>query len=507
MYGPRAAMLVNAGASIWGAGLSLVSAPLFVHMLGIETYGLIGLFATIQVLCSIFEFGLGPAFTRELSRLAEKPADIARTACFARYLEISVWCMAILIGAIFFLCAPFVALNWLNLGMMNSTDAVAALQLGAFVAFVQFPSSFYMSGLAGQQRLVLLGTISFPYAALRTLGILIGLWLIAPTVQVYFTLLAILTAANTLALRTLFWRGVPRDRKGGSTDYNHLREFLCITVGTSAVSMTGLVLTQADKLIASKYLPLDQFGYYILAASLAQGLSLVVGPISGTTFPRLSQSANRSDMTQLTEIYHAGTQMLVVAVVPLAAVFALFSSEILLAWTGNPAAVESSGKILSILACANGISGILALLYYLELSQGRTAPAIVSHVLSIVVLLPVTYFLILRFGAIGAAGGWLLHNLGMLVFRPPVTHLRLPKADQASWFTQDVGPVILAVTVAGICLKAMLVFPPSRGWILVLLGAVWLTLVIVAGFAAWRVRSSARAGWQALNHWSNDLSR
>ena len=345
MHGPRTALLVNAGASIWGAGLSLISAPLFVHVLGIESYGFIGLFTTIQVVCTLFEFGLGPAFTRELARLAQRPAGIEKSARFARCLEIAVWCVAGLIGVTLYFGAPFLVRNWVNLQSMQSSDAVAALHLAAIVVSFQFPANFYMSGIAGQQHLVLLGTVSFPYAIFRTLGILTGLWFFGPSIQVYFILLMILTIANTLALRSLFWRGSTVTASAGSTDFHHLREFLRITIGTSAVSVTGLILTQADKLVASKFLPLDQFGYYILAASLAQGLGLIAGPISGTTFPRLAMLADRSDTTRLTEVYHAATQILIVAVVPLAAVFALYSPQLLLAWTGSPATVANSATI------------------------------------------------------------------------------------------------------------------------------------------------------------------
>jgi len=56
------------------------------------------------------------------------------------------------------------------------------------------------------------------------------------------------------------------------------------------VGICTAILTQEDKIVLSRLLPLDAFGYYTLAATLAAGLMLIVGPIVNLAFPRTNHT-------------------------------------------------------------------------------------------------------------------------------------------------------------------------------------------------------------------------
>lgn len=69
----RRALGVSLASRIWGAGLGILAVPIYVRILGIESYGLIGLFASLQVLISFLDFGLGTTMVREFGRLCTAP--------------------------------------------------------------------------------------------------------------------------------------------------------------------------------------------------------------------------------------------------------------------------------------------------------------------------------------------------------------------------------------------------------------------------------------------------
>jgi O-antigen/teichoic acid export membrane protein len=68
--------------------------------------------------------------------------------------------------------------------------------------------------------------------------------------------------------------------------------------------MTGIaalttILTQLDKVILSKMLTLESFGYYTLVFSLASILSQLVTPVSSALFPKFSQIVAGGERTEL----------------------------------------------------------------------------------------------------------------------------------------------------------------------------------------------------------------
>lgn len=59
-----------------------------------------------------------------------------------------------------------------------------------------------------------------------------------------------------------------------------------------------------DKVILSKMLTLESFGYYILASGVASVVLLAVTPFFTAIFPRLSQLVMEDDKTGLKNLYH-----------------------------------------------------------------------------------------------------------------------------------------------------------------------------------------------------------
>ena len=62
-------------------------------------------------------------------------------------------------------------------------------------------------------------------------------------------------------------------------------------VGMGGTSIALLLLTQLDKVILSRALTLEMFGYYMLATSVAANLLRLVVPVQQAIFPRFSTLA------------------------------------------------------------------------------------------------------------------------------------------------------------------------------------------------------------------------
>ena len=263
----------------------------------------------------------------------------------------------------------------------------------------------------------------------------------------------------------------------------------------SAVSITGTILVHADKFLLSALLPLEQFGYYMLANALAGGINQLVGPVFGTMFPRLSQVAATGNRAAFSAIFHDTAQFLAVLVIPLAVLLALFPAEVLLAWTGNAVLADNSMRVLSLLAIANAMAGLANVLLMVEFADGRTQPAIWFQSLLIVLLPVLAYGLVPRYAALGGAMCWAILTGVMLFIRPVTSLARMPRSDLATWVLDDVARPLLSVVIIALGLRLLVPMPRSRPGLCCVLIAILAIQALVACRASRHVwRNVTRIG-------------
>ena len=80
--------------------------------------------------------------------------------------------------------------------------------------------------------------------------------------------------------------------------------------GVGAITLSLLLLLQADKLLASRWLPLADYGYYMLGATVANGLGVLSAPVFNTLLPRLAALAAGHDVARLTAEFRRGTRLM-----------------------------------------------------------------------------------------------------------------------------------------------------------------------------------------------------
>jgi O-antigen/teichoic acid export membrane protein len=206
-----------------------------------------------------------------------------------------------------------------------------------------------------------------------------------------------------------------------------------------------------DKIILSKMLSLEMFGYYSLASMVAMSLSRLFTPFYFSIYPRLTQLVSINDQNGLKQLYHKSCQFMSVLILPTAIVIALFSHEILLIWTQNPTAAEKSHLMVSFLVCGTAINGLMGLPYALQLAFGWTRLSFFKTLIAVILLVPLIIYMTTNYGATGAAIAWLVLNLGMFFFEIPIMHRRLLPKEKWRWYWQDVfTPLVACTIVAGI---------------------------------------------------------
>jgi len=444
-------IVANFAGSIWQALMALIFIPFYIKFMGIESWGLVGVFSTLLIVFGLLDLGLSSTLNREMARLSVLPRKEQEMRNLVRTLEVFYWIVAVLVGIIVVSLSPFIAHQWVKAGRLSPKTIEQAILIMGFVMALQMPVGFYSGGLMGLQKQVLLNAINVGISTLRGAGAVLILWLVSPTIQAFFLWQIVIGIINTFFLALFLWRRLPLGDNKAVFQKQLLKSIWRFTAGMSGITILAVILTQMDKVILSKMLSLEMFGYYMLASMVAMSLGRLFTPVFYSIYPRFTQLVAINDQDGLKRLYHKSCQFMAVLILPVAIVIALFSYEILLLWTQNPATAEKTHLLVSILICGTALNGLMNPPYALQLAFGWTKLSVFKNIIAVSILVPLIIYVTRRYGATGAASVWLVLNIGYVFFEIPIMHRRLLRKEKWRWYWQDVGvPLIAGLSFAGL---------------------------------------------------------
>jgi O-antigen/teichoic acid export membrane protein len=431
--------------------ISVLFVPVYIHFIGIEAYGLLGIFVTLQTMASLLDFGFTTTMNREMARFSAQPETSGEARNLVRSLEVIYWSMAILIGAMVIAIAPLLTDHWITtVGLARDTVLTALILIGLII-MLQWPFSFYAGGLMGLQKQVLLGGVNVGLATLRGVGAILILWLVSPTIQAFLGWQLLLSALSTIIVTLLLWHSLPRAAQRPKFQVAQLRRVGRFSAGVAAVGIVGMALLQTDKIVLSRVLTLENFGYYTLAGVVAASLYMLINPIYNAIFPRMAQLVTANSQAMLIAFYHKSAEVMSVVVISAALVLAVFSQQVMYVWTGNPVTVANTYMIVTLLAIGTGLYALQFIPWAAQLAHGWTRLGFTVNLVSLFLVIPLIVFLANRYGAVGGAAAWALMNFGYVLTVPFLMHRRILKGEYVRWLLVDVGrPTCAALLVTGI---------------------------------------------------------
>jgi O-antigen/teichoic acid export membrane protein len=441
-------MIANLSGSVIAAVLSLAFIPLYIRYLGIGGYGLVGFFVTLQIVFSLFNLGLGMTLVRELATMTGAPGRNGEARDLVRTLEIIYWAMAVVVGAIIAASAPYIAEYWVKSAVLPPNVVQRSITLMGIAIALQWPSALYMGGLDGLQRQVLSNWILIAMTLVRSGGAVLVLALVSPTVPAYFVWQAASGLLHTLLSGLVVWRLLPPWSERPAFRGDLLRGVFRFAAGMVGIGVMATLLTQADKVVLSKVLTLEDFGYYTLAYTVGASLYRLTSPVTTAIFPRLTQVATH-EPDRLPDLYHRSAQVLSVALLPAAAVMIVFTPELLLMWTGSALTAEKASTTARLLIAGTALNGCMNMPYLVQLAHGWTSLTLTINAVAVAILIPGAYFAATHFGGVGAASIWLILNLGYVFFGVQPMYQRYLRKERMQWYVVDIGvPLAVSVVVA-----------------------------------------------------------
>ena len=488
----RRNILANYAGQIWMALMGVVFAPLYIRILGMEAFGLVGLMLSVQMLSTLLDLGMGGSLNREISRRIHDPSRATSIRDLVRTLESLVWPITLVIALLVWLASDALAHHWLHPQRLSSAETAHAIAVMGLAVALVWPSSFYANGLSGLERQPTLNMINAAFATLRGAGVLAVLYWVSPTITAFMWWYAVMGAGQSLVSALLLWSRLPRA--------DHTARFRRTEIHASGRFAGGLLLIgalstsimQFDRIVVSAMLPLSELGYFSLAISVASAMGRMIQPMFNALYPRYSRLVARHEQAALTELYHLSNQYLAIVVAAVSAVLIVFSRDVIYLWTGDADTAARVALPLSILTAGTACNGFMNLPYALQLAHGWTRLTIAINLAALLLGIPFCIWAVANYGIVGAAGLWFGVNLGFVTIGVPLMHRRLERGGLARWYLRDtLPPVMAAGVVATVARQFITTLPRDLGG-LAALGAVSGVTLLAAALAAAPVRDLLR---------------
>src|SRR3989442_5441970 len=92
-------VLANLAGQGWSIIISLFVVPLYIKLLNIEAYGLIGFYVMLQALSQGLDLVLSPTMNREMPPYSGRTEKARKARDLVRTLEVGYWAIGLAIGA------------------------------------------------------------------------------------------------------------------------------------------------------------------------------------------------------------------------------------------------------------------------------------------------------------------------------------------------------------------------------------------------------------------------
>lgn len=419
------------GSSVWAALLSIAVVRLYLSHLGLEAYGVVGFFLSLQAAVQVLDVGLAPAINREVARARALGQDNhGRTVL--RTMARVYWSMGIAIATLLALAAPLIAGHWLNSSTLTHSQLARSLVLMGLVIAARWPSTCYQNALIGAGRLDLSSIVTAVMATLTTVVSAVTIIFLSPTLEALFTVQATVALISALVMRHTAWR-VLGGAGQAAIDWSVLHKIWRFSLGMGGVTITSIALTQLDKALLSHLLPLPEFGIYMLAVTAAGGFSVLVMPVFSLIFPRFSALVAARDGEGLRDLYFWGARLFGSAYLPAAFALMAYAPDAVLLWTGNATVAAQATLILRLMCLGSAINGLMIFPYALQVAEGFSKVPLAINTGLLCLYAPLVTVMTLHFGAVGSAAAWPILQIVYMAVGVRETHRRSAIGSGLRW--------------------------------------------------------------------------
>lgn len=403
-------ILANFLGRFWAILSNYLFIPIYVKLLGLESYAVISFSLVILGIVSILDSGLTATLSKEFA--ANSNNKVYKSKLLAS-LE-SCYVAVALIIIIFFLCfSDFISTHWLTLENLEPTAVSGYLKILSIGIAFQMMSNFYLGGIIGLEKQVKANIYQVIWGVLKN-GVVVILLYFMPTLTVFFVWQTVINLGYVLVLRYTLQsmiHGSPTFLLKLTIDQEVLKKVSRFAGGMFLIAIVSSINTQLDKLVISKLLKIEELGFYNIAGSMAQALLVIITPFSIALLPRFTVLFSEGKKQEASELFDKILLIVAILVFTGSANIIFNANDLFWAWTGDRTIADKVTPYMPYLTLGTSLLAILSIPFCIAIANSFTKLNNIVGIVSLMITIPGYWIMVGKFGPKGAAICWLFVNV------------------------------------------------------------------------------------------------
>ena len=359
----------HTGAQAWSAFLQLFSIPFYFIILGPESYGLLGIFASIESLVIIIDMTISSTVSRETAR--KLVIELRGTVKYfilkisKYYIIITIVCSILFFLLIKLLLQKITIDNPFFYSQVINFSIVAALTIS-----LRLGISFTRSILIGDQRQTALSIISIIFVTLRIGGSFVLLYFISNDFLTFLIWNMFSFILELLALSIFVDKIFGESDKSKIFDSNIMGDVVYFAPKMFFLAISSLIITQSDRVLISLKYDLIELGQYNYAKNFVLGMFVLSGGIYAFLYPTISALFVKKDWDKIKKNCELIASILAWSLFPFGIILVFLGENLISIFNVETGFDDYNRKILILLVVGTIINLLWMVPYVLQLASG-----------------------------------------------------------------------------------------------------------------------------------------
>ena len=359
--------------------------------LGVEKFGLFTIILAIVGYASIFDIGITRSVIREIAIYKRNKDEILKILSTSAVIVVA---LGIIAGFLITIFNTKIS-EFLNVSKFVTKDFLDSLAIVAFSIPLYLLTQVWCSLLEGREEFLKLNI----YKTFSSTMVVVfpALALLIESSLSYAVMGLLIARFLSLLLIKLYCR----DFSSNFKFHNYVFKRLISFGGWVAVSnFISPIMSYFDRFILANKMGASMVGFYTAPSEAISRIGMLPSAVARTIFPMLSSGEDDSGKIKITSYI-----LVLLFVIPVGCFCAYFSYDIMRLWLGNEYALKSY-IIFQILILGFVFNSIAQIPFASIQSNGKSKTTAILHLCELLPYLLLLYFLINKYGLIGAAWAW-----------------------------------------------------------------------------------------------------
>ena len=473
-----------------GVFLVVFLTPVYLNILGVESYGLIGFYISLLGVLSLVDFGLSTTLKKELAVYKAKNLKVESVDLLKSF-EFILLIFSLSVSLVIYVSAPSIQRYFLNIADLDSKSIISALRFMGFSISASLLTSFYIAGLYGIQNINTANILLILLNLARSLGVVFVLLFLSSDIVVYFQWQVLINALFLIVCRQLLLKKInPLESNYFlKFDINEVRKNFGFSLNVFVISIISVFLLQSDKFVVSRFLSLSELSYYTIATTISTIPLILSNSISSVLFPEFSKSVALKSISNLEVLYLRGVMVVRLLIMPISITLILFSEEFIFTWTGSNLIALNTYRVAQFLLISQFFQSYTLLPFNIALAHGNTSFSRKAGYFAIILFIPLLMLFTRKYGIVGASVSWLIF---MLIASPLNVYFLLKQKYMTSISIKVTANTFLQGVIyllpLGLVFKYFVKFSNSRLFLSIELFLIWFIFSVIIFFLSKEVK-------------------